>query len=73
MVDIRGERENVIQTNKKHQAGVTFLKEMGENTLLTGSYDCTLKLWDARKITQELEECNTSRQIWDLNFSKEGP
>jgi WD40 repeat protein len=47
---------------------VTFLKEINENTILTGSYDCTLKLWDARKITQELEEFNTGRQIWDLNF-----
>ena len=58
----------ILQSNKKHSAGVTFLKEIDENKILTGSYDCFLKLWDARKLTQELEECTRGKQIWDLTF-----
>lgn len=58
MVDVRLPEEPdedvseplVLQTNKKHQAGVTYIKEIDENLILTGSYDCFLRLWDARKI-----------------------
>ena len=59
----------MLQNNRKHQAGVTYAKEMSDTLLLTGSYDCTLKLWDLRKITQEVESLDTGKQVWDLNFS----
>ena len=39
--------------------------------ILTGSYDCCLKLWDIRKIYQEVEELNTGRQIWDVKFNEQ--
>ena len=56
MVDVRLPEEPdedvseplVLQTNKKHQAGVTYIKEIDDNLILTGSYDCFLRLWDAR-------------------------
>ena len=48
-----------VQTNKKHQAGVTCIRELSEELLLTGSYDKTLKLWDRRKINREVEEFDT--------------
>jgi len=58
-----------LQTNKKHDAGVTFLKEIDENKLLTGSYDCSLKTWDRRKLNTEIDSLYTERQIWDLKFN----
>jgi len=50
-----------LQSNKKHQYGVTCLREVGEHSVLTGSYDGFLKLWDSRKINVEVEERNTHR------------
>ena len=40
-----------VGTNRRHGAGVTCLLELDENTILTGSYDTTIKLWDIRKIS----------------------
>ena len=50
-----------LQTNKKHGAGVTFIQELSENLILTGSYDKFLKIWDRRKINQEVGEFDTGR------------
>ena len=58
----------VLKVNKNHSAGVTYLKEISEHMILTGSYDCTLKLWDNRNIKKEVECLNTKRQVWDINF-----
>ena len=68
MVDMR--TPIALQTNKKHDAGVTFLKEIDENKVLTGSYDCSLKTWDRRKLNTEIDSLYTERQIWDLKFNK---
>jgi WD40 repeat protein len=70
--DIRDGQATTITKNRKHQAGVTCLYEINQNQILTGSYDKTLKLWDRRKITMELEEFCPDKSIWDINFSNNG-
>ena len=48
-----------LQTNRKHEAGVTFVHEVNEDLVLTGSYDTTIRLWDRRKLIKEVEVLNT--------------
>ena len=63
-----------LQTIRKHDAGVTCLVELDEHTILTGGYDCNLKLWDRRGPYKEVESLNTGKQIWDVKLNHtEGP
>ena len=42
-------------------AGVTCLKKIDENQILSGSYDKTLKLWDIRKFGAEVDSSDTEK------------
>jgi len=67
---------HVFANTKQHTAGVTFvkqMKELGEHALVTGSYDCTVSVWDERKIgRQPLESVETGgKSVWDIQVNKD--
>ena len=71
LIDFRDpESVLTVQTNKKHQAGVTCLQEISETKVITGSYDTTIKIWDLRKLNTQIEELQTGKQVWDIKFNK---
>ena len=49
------------------------MNEVTDNTLMSGSYDKTLKHWDLRKLNMDLEEFDTGLQIWDVHFNDRDP
>ena len=68
-----------VYGNKRHHtAGVTFVRSMdqmgcanplpGTHNLLTGSYDCTVALWDERQMGREpVERLETGGlSVWDI-------
>lgn len=70
MVDIR--TGSVAFTNKRHQAGVTFLYKPDDISLMTGSYDSTIRLWDERMLKSEIDSLDLSgKSVWDVKFSKD--
>jgi len=71
LVDTRCE-STVLQNNfKGHFAGVTCLSQLpGGYHLLSGSYDCTIKLWDIRNIKSEICSLDfEGKAVWDIKFN----
>ena len=77
--DIRVGLDQPVYMNKRHHtAGVTFVRSLdrigcanpipGPHMLLTGSYDCSLALWDERQMGREpLERLDTGGlSVWDV-------
>ncbi|XP_058796537.1 diphthine methyltransferase isoform X2 [Phymastichus coffea] len=57
-------------TNRLHNAGVTSLHSnwKKEYSLVSGSYDETLRTWDTRHFRRPLEELNLNGGIWRLKW-----
>jgi WD40 repeat protein len=55
---------------KKHEAGVTWLKTISDNEIMTCSYDGTVRIWDERNIKQgSIAELNfPGKSLWDVNY-----
>jgi hypothetical protein len=66
-----------VYTNSKHHtAGVTFcnpFSHFGEHALLTGSYDCSLALWDRRKLTKDPYKSKNldGHSVWDVKLEND--
>ena len=61
---------SLIYSCKKHDAGVTWLKAISENEVMTCSYDGTVRIWDERYIKSgALEQLNfPGKSLWDVNY-----
>ncbi|XP_049803651.1 diphthine methyltransferase isoform X2 [Schistocerca nitens] len=57
-------------TNKSHETGVTSLhcNAMHPNTLASGSYDETLRLWDTRNTRQPISSLPLGGGIWRVKW-----
>lgn len=67
--DIRMEADRPLWTNKKHDAGITCIETNARNanTLIVGSYDETVRLYDLRKPTQEcLARVDVGGGVWRI-------
>ena len=79
MFDTRVGLTSPVYANKRfHTAGVTFVRSLdqvgcmspmaGSHCLLTGSYDCSVALWDERQMGREpIERIETGGlSVWDI-------
>ena len=73
LLDIRSSpaaESNIVYTNKRHGAGVTFLAKLSDTTILSGSHDNTVRVWDERNMKQEVQEINIGDcSAWDVKFN----
>ena len=61
-------RSNSLTRQKKgaHDAGVTCIKAIDHNLILSGGYDSRLKLWDSRNLRSEVEAIDMPGTVWDI-------
>jgi len=70
--DLRQDLTNPRYSCKKHDAGVTWIYKETENSLMTGSYDGTVRIWDERNMKYEVDCLNTDgKSVWDIKFNHE--
>jgi WD40 repeat protein len=61
---------SVIYSCKKHEAGVTWLRALENNIVITCSYDGTVRIWDERFMKGgAVEELSfPGKSLWDINY-----
>lgn len=59
--------------NKSHAAGVTSFLSFAQHTLITGSYDENLRIFDTRSLRQPVSDLQLGGGIWRIKPSKCDP
>ncbi|CAI4230774.1 unnamed protein product [Auanema sp. JU1783] len=57
---------------KGFEAGVTFTKFVNDKTLLTGSYDHSIRLFDLRNFKTPIKEHKTAGGVWHIEQEHDG-
>ena len=66
-MDIRSNTQ--IYSNKKHDAGVTWLYKYNDNNILSAGYDGRINLWDERNMKNKVEIIILKdKSLWDIKF-----
>ena len=65
--------KNINKNNKTYQSSINFIDKLKcdstNNTLITGSYDEKMVLFDIRNFHKELKSIKTEHSIWDMKQS----